>query len=103
VIRNVFEDSVPKWISMLPNDGLGWNACLQTLRVSNDWVNAVIFSPDSNTLASALADSTIRLWNLPIGNEKQRLVGHSGLINALTFSPDGKILVSASNDSTIRL
>jgi WD40 repeat protein len=90
----------------LPNDGLRWNACLQTLEVStipNDWVNAITFSPDGNTLASASKDGTIRLWDLPIGNEKQRLEGYSSPVNALAFSPDGKILVSASDDSTIRL
>ncbi|MBG1244230.1 AAA-like domain-containing protein, partial [Nostoc sp. NZL] len=69
----------------------------------SDWVNSVVFSPDGKTLASASADSTIKLWNRETGKEITTLTGHSSSVISVVFSPDGKTLASASWDSTIKL
>jgi WD40 repeat protein len=45
----------------------------------------------------------VLLWDLAARQEKQVLLGHSGLFIALAFSPDGKTLASASTDQTILL
>ncbi|MEH1869508.1 MAG: AAA-like domain-containing protein, partial [Nostoc sp.] len=66
-------------------------------------VYSVVFSPDGKTLASASADTTIKLWNRDTGKEISPLTGHSNLVNSVVFSPDGKTLASASADNTIKL
>ena len=80
-----------------------WSAHQQTLEGHSDYVNAVTFSLDGKTLASASSDHTIRLWDAATGAHQKTLEGHSNYVNAVTFSPDGKTLASASSDRTIRL
>jgi WD40 repeat protein len=67
-------------------------------------VESVAFSPDSQTLASASGDGTVRLWDVANpGKLIVELIGHEDRVRAVTFSPEGRILASASSDHTIRL
>ncbi|TVQ23262.1 MAG: TIR domain-containing protein, partial [Leptolyngbya sp. DLM2.Bin15] len=67
-------------------------------------VTDIVFSPDSQTLASwAAGDSTILLWNVETGEQLHTLAKHGDWLNSISFSPNGQILASASSDATIRL
>lgn len=75
---------------------------LDTLQVHSHrkgWeaINAIAFSPDGATLATA-GYKEIRLWDVRTGDLLSTLKEHSSWINAVTFSPDGKTLVSVSMD-----
>jgi WD40 repeat protein/serine/threonine protein kinase/Leucine-rich repeat (LRR) protein len=64
--------------------------------------NAVSWRPDSNQLASAGGDATIRLWEAD-GTPGLVLDEHPGVVHAIAWSPDGKRLASAEDDETLRL
>lgn len=76
---------------------------IRTIEAHYSFVSAVSFSPDGNTLASASADGTVRLWRVADGALLRTLEGHTEGVSSVAFSPDGQTLASASCDGTVRL
>ena len=66
-------------------------------------VNGVAFDPRGRRIASASADSTIRLWDAVTGEEIFTLRGHVGSVLGVSFSPDGKQIATASTDMTNKI
>ncbi|KAB8316364.1 CHAT domain-containing protein [Tolypothrix campylonemoides VB511288] len=71
-----------------------------------DQVNSVSFSPDGQTIATASADKTIKLWRRN-GSLIDTLTWHSDEVQAVSFSPDKEIrkqiIATASADKTVKL
>ena len=70
----------------------------QTDRPSMDHesqVNAVTFSPDGKTIATASDDKTARLWDASTGKPIGVPMKHEKWV-AATFNPDGKSVATAS-------
>ena len=66
----------------------------------------VSFSPDSQMIASASNDKTVKLWNVDDGtllNTFEGSEGHKDNVRTVTFSPDGEKIISGSNDRTIKI
>jgi WD40 repeat protein len=55
-------------------------------------VVALAYSPDGRTLASASADGTARLWDVPTGRLRAKLQSPEERATCVAFSPDGKTL-----------
>ena len=76
---------------------------LPTLKGHTNWVHGLAFSPNSQILASASWDNTIRLWDISKSEEPKVLKGHNDKVESVAFSPDGRLLASGSGDNTICL
>ncbi|HRZ34929.1 MAG TPA: protein kinase [Candidatus Paceibacterota bacterium] len=59
---------------------------------------ALAFDPRSEVLATG-DGQMIRLWDLPGGGLRAKLIGHRSSVTALAFSPDGHWLASGSSAS----
>ena len=68
-------------------------------------VTACSFSPNSQILASSSGDKTVRLWNIPDGEEVSfsPLLGHLYSVNACCFSPFGTLIATGSTDCNVYL
>jgi len=66
-------------------------------------VNAVAFSADGLTLATAGIDRCIKLWDLVTGKETTTLDSGVGFVKSLAFSRDGAWLASAGDGDTIKI
>ena len=65
-------------------------------------IEAIAFSPDSTTLASAIAGQ-IWLWDTSTRQVMRILERHTADVTAIAFSPDGRTIASAGWDWTLRL
>ncbi|MCY3550906.1 MAG: sigma-70 family RNA polymerase sigma factor [Candidatus Poribacteria bacterium] len=80
-----------------------WSGATGELKSTLIGHTAIVFSPDSKTLASASDNHTVRLWDGATGDLKATLTGHTGNVKVLAFSPDGHRLASGGTDEVIRL
>ncbi|KAF2201566.1 hypothetical protein GQ43DRAFT_356760, partial [Delitschia confertaspora ATCC 74209] len=73
LIRDIFKKEEPNYITIKPDIGDKWSACLQTLEGHSSSVWSVAFSHDSTWLASASFDKTVKIWDPSSGDCLQTL------------------------------
>ncbi|KAL7899344.1 vegetative incompatibility protein HET-E-1, partial [Trichoderma sp. TUCIM 5745] len=102
VIRRIFIDQFPPWISLLPQVDKDWDACLATLEghkgaIGRDMDMAVTFSSDGRQLASVARGRTVKLWDTATGRCTATLET-GGAPSTVCFSPDNRQLASICSD-----
>jgi WD40 repeat protein len=82
--------------------GSDYGRLLVTLR-HQDFVQAVAFSPDGNTVLTGSRDNTAQLWDARSGKPFSAPLQHRSPVQAIAFSPDGSTVLTGSRDNTARL
>ncbi|MEM7579969.1 MAG: WD40 repeat domain-containing protein [Mastigocoleus sp.] len=66
-----------------------------------DEINSLKFSPDGQILATAGADSTMKIWHVGAQELIDILHKHNGIVRCLAFTKNGKILATGGDDRRI--
>ncbi len=66
-------------------------------------VQAIAYSPDKKTIASAHNNNCIRIWDITTKLERYTLQGHTERINTVAYSYDSKMVASGSFDNSIHI
>lgn len=75
---------------------------IEDLHGYGGFVESVVFSPDSNYIASRSTDENISLWRADTG-QLNELLGHLNPVISVAFSPDSSLMASASRNEAVRL
>lgn len=78
-------------------------ALLRTTEIPNTALDAVVFSPDGNFIATGGRDSAINVWDLRTGELIRTLQGHSDWVTTIAFNHDSTRLISGSRDNSVRI
>ncbi|KAK5988609.1 Vegetative incompatibility HET-E-1-like protein [Cladobotryum mycophilum] len=91
VIRQQFEEVIPRWIKVRPTVEMDWDPCFQTLEGHQNGIKLAIFSHDSSLIASTSVDNVF-IWHTDTGTCIQKLQNLKWIAKALRFSYDSSKL-----------
>lgn len=80
-----------------------WDPTLQIIQSEKHIISAIAVTPNSQYLASASNDCTIKVWDLNAGTLKHTLSGHIDPVNTIAVTSDGKYVISGSDDCTVKI
>lgn len=73
------------------------------LAANSGAVWSVAFDEAGDTVAMAVEDGSVRLWDLPTQSVKSTLSAHRGVVWSSRFLPDGEQFVTAGDDGLIKV
>ncbi|HQU43255.1 MAG TPA: WD40 repeat domain-containing serine/threonine-protein kinase, partial [Pirellulales bacterium] len=76
---------------------------VHVLRADDGTVWSVAFDPASASVAMAVEDGRVRLWDLPSESVKLTIDAHRGLVWAAQFSRGGEWFATAGEDGLVKL
>jgi serine/threonine protein kinase/WD40 repeat protein len=76
----------------------GGTGLIRTFTGHTQSVNGVAFTPSGNYILSASGDSSVRVWDVASGEEKQRFEGHRGSIRDVALDPKGIWAISVAGN-----
>ena len=75
----------------------------RTFKGHSGWVTGIAFSVDGQRLASGSSDQTVKLWDVPTGQETSTVASKIKEVQALAFSRDGHWLAAENSLNTVTL
>ena len=82
---------------------LNISTIIHSLKVLNDDIVSIAYSPNGVNIISGSSGSTIRIWNVSEKEAEISIKGHSDIVQSITFFPSGKSFISTSSDKSIKI
>jgi hypothetical protein len=102
-MQKVFIKQMPLGLNVRWGKDTDWDACQRVLEDHSAWINAVVFSPDGELVASASKDSTVRVWETATGQRRSVRQHQRPPIFYTAFSSDGRTLRTNKGDIPLPL
>jgi len=74
-----------------------------TVKVCDEKLRGVDINTQGNEMAIACGDSSIRIFDLPMLKEKQKLGNHEHSVYAVKYHPNGRYLLSGARDAHLNI
>ena len=88
----------------LPRSGeRGYIAPAAVLSGNAGPVWAIAFTPDAETLAMAIDDGTVKLWDVAEKRVRSTIKAHAGPVWGMSISHDGRLLATGGDDGKVRV
>jgi WD40 repeat protein len=102
--RNQFAVGLSARSCLVLLHSIGGEESDRTLAGHSDCVEALSFSPDGMSLATANRDGSARIWNVATGKARHVLIGPAPVvISGIAYSTNGKLVATASPVEGIRI
>jgi WD40 repeat protein len=69
----------------------------------SSWITAVAFNANGSELASASWDRSVKMWDLPSGEEVNTVTRKMKEVQTLAFSPDGRWLATENSSNVVTI
>lgn len=103
MIKQLFLEEKPSWISIPRHIEDNWGAQLQTFEGHKDELRSIAFSSNGLLLASCGEDETVKIWEFATGTLRHTFSGYNNTVVCVAFSLDSQVLVSIAKNGTIKL
>lgn len=79
------------------------NQKITSIKAHQNIISTIAFSYNTNILATASADKSVKLWNVKTFELMRVLSGHSDRVTSVAFSHDDNIIATAGADKAVKL
>ncbi|KAG5656877.1 hypothetical protein KAF25_011046 [Fusarium avenaceum] len=115
IVKALFLEEAPKWVTVAPGLDPTWSACLQTLEDHEDCVSSTVYSHDGQWLVSGSHDGKVKLWHAGTGTCIRTVGGHGeechprdqtkypAKVISVAFSGDDELFISGSSNGVVKM
>jgi uncharacterized protein with WD repeat len=73
----------------------------KTFKGHSGWISSLAFSPDGQRLASSSWDRSVKVWEVPSGEQSSTITRKMMEVQTLAFSPDGRLLATENSANAV--
>ncbi|KAH6953588.1 hypothetical protein DER45DRAFT_381485 [Fusarium avenaceum] len=115
IVKALFQEEAPKWVTVSPGLDPTWSACLQTLGDHEGDISSTVYSHNGQWLVSGSYDGKVKLWHAGIGTcirtvggpgeeyHPQLQTNYPSNVISIAFSADDGLFISGASNGVVNI